>query len=78
MNNIPGWETLTQEFNTKLIAVAEEPGLRKDLWLTCLNCGGLSAVEQRKKSQHGESDHHMLAIHEKWHGCDVSLGHQAQ
>ena len=49
MNNIPGWEALTQEFNTKRIAVAEEPGLRKDLWLTCLNCGGLSAAEQRKK-----------------------------
>jgi hypothetical protein len=48
VNNIPGWEALTQEFNTKQIMVAEEPGLRKDLWLTCLNCGGLSAVEQRK------------------------------
>jgi hypothetical protein len=48
VNNIPRWEALTQEFNTKMIAVAEEPGLRKDLWLTCLNCEEQSAAEQRK------------------------------
>ena len=49
VNNIPGWEALTQEFSAKKIRVAEAPGLRKDPWLTCLNCGGLSAAEHRKK-----------------------------
>ena len=49
VHNIPGWEALTQEFSTKKIGVAEASELRKDLWLTCLNCGGLSAAEHRKK-----------------------------
>ena len=44
-----GWRlSLIQEFSFKKRAVAEAPELHKDLWLTCLSCGGLSAAEQCK------------------------------
>ena len=41
-NNIPRWQALTEEYQTITIPMAEATDLRKDLWLTSLNCGSLS------------------------------------
>ena len=42
VNNLPRWQALTSEYNQREIPIAESPTLRKDLWLTTLNCGSLS------------------------------------
>ena len=41
-NNLPRWQALTSEYNQLEIPIAESPTLRKDLWLTTLNCGSMS------------------------------------
>ena len=42
VDNLPRWQALTSEYNQLEIPIAESPTLRKDLWLTSLNCGSLS------------------------------------
>jgi hypothetical protein len=42
VDNLPRWQALTSEYNQLEIPIAESPTLRKDLWLTTLNCGSLS------------------------------------
>ena len=42
VNNLPRWQALTSEYNQREIPIADSPTLRKDLWLTTLNCGSLS------------------------------------
>ena len=66
-NNSPRWQALTSEYNQREISIAESSTLRKDLWLTTLNCGSLSeanSVTQINK----QTVHDLLAIPEMWLG----------
>ena len=47
VSNIPRWTNLTAEYQDIEIPIAEASALRKDLWLTSLNCGSLSAANSQ-------------------------------
>ena len=47
VSNIPRWTNLTAEYQDTAIPIAEATELRKDLWLTSLNCGNLSEVNSQ-------------------------------
>ena len=47
VSNIPRWKNLTAEYQDTEIPIAEATALRKDLWLTSLNCGSLSAANSQ-------------------------------
>jgi hypothetical protein len=49
VDNIPRWTSLTDEYRQVEIPIAEATALRKDLWLTSLNCGSLSAANSHKQ-----------------------------
>ena len=53
-NNIPRWQALTEEYQTITIPMAEATDLRKDLWLTSLNCGSLSAANNHTQINKGK------------------------
>jgi hypothetical protein len=47
VSNISRWTNLTAEYQDTEIPIAEASVLRKDLWLTSLNCGSLSEVNSQ-------------------------------
>ena len=47
VSNIPRWTNLTAEYQGTEIPIAEAAALRKDLWLTSLNCGSLSEANSQ-------------------------------
>jgi hypothetical protein len=47
--NSPRWTSLTDEYRQVNIPIAEATALRKDLWLTSLNCRSLSADNSHKQ-----------------------------
>ena len=47
VSNIPRWTNLTAEYQGTEIPIAETTALRKDLWLTSLNCGSLSEANRQ-------------------------------
>ena len=47
VSNIPRWTNLTTEYQDTEIPIAEATELRKDLWLTSLNCGSLSEANSQ-------------------------------
>jgi hypothetical protein len=47
VSNIPRWTNLTTEYQDTAIPIAEATELRKDLWLTSLNCGSLSEANSQ-------------------------------
>ena len=49
ISNIPRWTNLTVEYQGTEIPIAEATALRKDLWLTSLNCGSLSETNSQKQ-----------------------------
>jgi hypothetical protein len=53
-NNIPRWQALTEEYQTITIPMAEATDLRKDLWLTSLNCGSLSEANSPTQINKGK------------------------
>ena len=51
---IPRWQALTEEYRHITIPIAEAPDLRKDLWLTSLNCGSLSEANSPTQINKGK------------------------
>ena len=49
VSNIPRWTNLTAEYQGTEIPIAEAIALRKDLWLTSLNCGSVSEANSQKQ-----------------------------
>ena len=54
VNNIPRWQALTEEYRNITIPLAEATDLRKDLWLTSLNCGSLSEANSPTQINKGK------------------------
>ena len=54
VNNIPRWQALTEEYRHITIPLAEATDLRKDLWLTSLNCGSLSEANSHTQINKGK------------------------
>jgi hypothetical protein len=49
VDNIPQWTSITDEYRQVEIPISKATELRKDLWLTSLNCGSLSAANSHKQ-----------------------------
>jgi hypothetical protein len=54
VNNIPRWQALTEEYRHITIPLAEATDLRKNLWLTSLNCGSLSEANSPTQINKGK------------------------